>query len=288
MLPNANEPYGVEFSLDSFKLYVSNRNDKLYQYDLNNNNDRTVIDAHQNYRSALQLGMDGKIYQTHTIGYGYGTYWLSFIDNPNEVGTACNYQYRAINMGSGRIGHQGLPNFAVSYFNRPAVAAIVHNAQFTQYEISANETINSIDWNFGDGTTLTTYPDNAPDNTHTLAQHTYATNGTYTITAILHYASGCDIQISSEIDTNSGSIYDTKWQQIHIYPNPSKNFVNIYLGEIDQATIEIYDLSGKKILSKVQNGQDNIKINTIKLSGIYFVKVSNADVQKVFKLIVKQ
>ena len=196
---SANEPYGLEFSPDSSKLYISNRNDRLVQYDINNNNSALLISSQPNFRSALQLGIDGKIYQTHTTGYTQGTNRMSYIDSPNELGTACNYNYLGITLPSGMVCHQGLPPFIQSFFsqiNAPNPTTDVLNA----FEITANAAINSVDWDFGDGTTLTTYPDNPPLNNHTIAEHMYTTSGTYIITATVHLSSNCDVTVQKTVN----------------------------------------------------------------------------------------
>ncbi len=190
-----NQPYGLEFSPDSSKLYLSDWNNRLTQFDLANNNQATIISTDTNYRAALQLGLDGKIYRPYTTSYGSTHNTVSVIENPNEAGTACNYRHRYINLGSGMSVHQGLPPFIQSYFvqiQAPNVTAQFNNI----WEVNSNEEIVSVDWDFGDGTTTTSYPDNPPDNTHSQIIHSYAAPGTYTITATLHLFMGCDVTVT--------------------------------------------------------------------------------------------
>ncbi len=279
-----DSPYGLEFSPDSSKLYLSDWYNRLTQFDLSNNNNPTIISTNTNYRAALQLGLDGKIYRPYTTDYGSTHTELSVINNPNEAGMACDYRHRSINLGTGMIVHQGLPNFIVSYFGGGNIGSITHNQQFTQYEITTNEAFNSVDWDFGDGTTLTTYPDNPPDNNHTSAQHTYASTGVYNISAILHYVSGCDVPINSEVDTNPNSIEDMVWNKINVYPNPSTDKVNINLNGLKKVQIEIFDVSGKKVFNTFVENTDNYKVDVSNLTGIYFLKISNDHTQKTFKL----
>ncbi len=190
-----NSPYGLEFSPDSSKLYLSDWHDKVTQFDLADNNLETIINTRSNYRSALQLGLDGKIYQTYTVGYGSGSQFLSVIEHPNVAGTACSYRYKYVHLPNGMEAHQGLPPFIQSYFVQ--VAAPDVTAEFTnRLEVESNEEIASVDWDFGDGNTTTSFPDNPPDNTHSQTQHAYTTPGTYTITAILHLVMGCDVSVT--------------------------------------------------------------------------------------------
>ncbi len=193
-----SRPYGLEFSPDSSKLYLSDWYNKLTQFDLSNNNTATIISTNRNYRAALQLGLDGKIYRPYTTAYGAGSNDLSVIERPNEAGTACNYRHRYVQLTSSMEARQGLPPFIQSYFvqvEAPDVTADFLN----NLEVESNEAIASVDWDFGDGTTMTTFPDNPPDNTHSQAQHSYDTPGTYTVTAILHLVLGCDVTVTKTV-----------------------------------------------------------------------------------------
>jgi len=242
-LPAAyDEPYGLEFSPDSSKLYISNRGDTssssaLLQFDLSNNNNLTIISTLQNYRSALQLALDGKIYQTHTLSYGSGTHEMSVIENPNEAGTACNYNYIAVNLPNTMICHQGLPPFIQSYFtqiNSLNVTATVINT----FEINSNTEIASVDWDFGDGTSVTTYPDNPPDNTHTQTDHLYDTPGTYTIDVVIHLALGCDLTLSKQI------IIPDPIPNQHVCKDPATGEVSVNLHDYDNEIIAMQNSSG--------------------------------------------
>jgi len=194
-----DSPYGLEFSPDSSKLYLSDWHNKVTQFDLSDNNRATVISSQSNYRSALQLGLDSKIYQTYTIGYGSGSNQLSVIENPNEAGTACNYRYRFVSLPSSMEVHQGLPPFIQSYFvqiDAPDTSAEFNNI----FEVSSKEEIVSVNWDFGDGTTATSLPDNPPDNSHSQTTHSYTTTGNYMVTAVIHLAIGCDVTVTKEVN----------------------------------------------------------------------------------------
>ncbi|GGG57342.1 T9SS type B sorting domain-containing protein [Bizionia arctica] len=127
-----DQPYGIEFSPNSQLLYVSSSNDNfgstsqnpsshfsaLTQFDLTATNivaSQVLIDQQNLYRSALQLGPNGKIYRSMAATYTQGSPFLSVINNPNEIGQACNYQNNAINLGI-HNSTQGLPPFISSFF----------------------------------------------------------------------------------------------------------------------------------------------------------------------------
>ncbi len=73
----------------------------------------------------------------------------------------------------------------------------------------------------------------------------------------------------------------------NIYPNPASDKINIEIGDIKNAIIEIYNLSGTLIFSKAFNS----KLETIDISGfpkgIYLVKVIQESMVNFVKLVVK-
>ncbi|MFK7781347.1 T9SS type B sorting domain-containing protein, partial [Psychroserpens sp.] len=130
-------PYGVEFSPNSKLLYVHSSNDFfdfdnpsnsnipsnhtsiLAQFDLSTTNpsdSRVILDERQLYRGALQLGPNGKIYRALSATYNEGLPFLGVIENPNVIGSGCNYNHNAINL-SPFNSSQGLPPFIASFFN---------------------------------------------------------------------------------------------------------------------------------------------------------------------------
>ena len=129
----SRSPYGVEFSPNSTLLYVHSSNDffgadsdnpvnhssVLVQYNLlapDIERSFEIIDDRQLYRGGLQLGPNGKIYRALSATYGQGLPYLGVINNPNEIGTNCNYEHNAISLFP-NTSSQGLPPFIQSFFN---------------------------------------------------------------------------------------------------------------------------------------------------------------------------
>ncbi len=114
--------YGVEFSLDSKKLYVATGNftsgstENLYQFnlDLANfnliDNSRYLVKTYANSRGALQLAPNGKIYWA-----SHQNTFISVINNPENLGIAVNYEHLTVSLG-GQRSTQGLPPFIQSLF----------------------------------------------------------------------------------------------------------------------------------------------------------------------------
>ena len=141
-LTQDGQPYGLEFSLDSKKLYVSTtsgfRNTlgspaesyKLFQFDLTQTNipdTKTIIhrqDANSadfpqgGFRGALQVGPDGKIYVTIPIAYNDvpngDAKFLDVIENPTANASDIIFTKDAIRLSEGTYATQGLPPFISS------------------------------------------------------------------------------------------------------------------------------------------------------------------------------
>lgn len=98
------------------------------------------------------------------------------------------------------------------------------------------------------------------------------------------------VNIDNFVITGTLSNQNFELQNIVLYPNPSKGIFNIALGNIQPTAIDVYDLTGKIILSK-----KDIKISNVEASlnlsnaatGIYFVKIT-ADNQSIVKRIIKE
>ncbi len=167
--------YGIEFSPNSQVLYVSAYNDffsnsnqqnnnpanhksAILQYDLSDNNivainaSQTTIDARQGFRSALQLGPNGKIYKTESSTYDLGIPFLSTIESPNTLGQGCDFITNSVNL-NGRNARQGLPPFISSFFTQKI--DITGNATETSYLPLCN------------GDVFTLFADNIPGATYT-------------------------------------------------------------------------------------------------------------------------
>ncbi len=237
-------PYGLEFSPDSSKLYIGDRDNRVYQFDLSNNNEMFTVSKEPNYRSALQLGLDGKIYQTFTVDYGRGSNRMSVIEKPNEIGASCNYKYKAITLSPGMTARQGLPPFIQSYFLQIGGLKNLAVSIDQQLEINSNRPFLSIDWDFGDGTTATTSPDNSPDNTHSQISHVFQNPGDYTVVATIHLVQGCDVTVTVKVT---------------IYPNPELNTIDKTLTFCDinkngKITLNLHDLDSEIIQAQTVPG----------------------------------
>ncbi len=188
-----NSPYGVEFSAKSELLYVVATNDyydpgndddpnlhtaALYQFNINLStsteiiNSRIVIDQRNQYRGALQLGPDLKIYRAQSLTYNQGSPYLGVIHNPEVTGLGCNYEHDAIDLG-GPLSRQGLPPFIQSFFASQINYTGDCSEESTSFSLSNTEGILDISWDFGDGS--------ATVQGNLTPTHTYTQPGIYTV-----------------------------------------------------------------------------------------------------------
>ncbi len=178
-IKNNINPYGVEFSPEAKKLYITYQNggvNGIFQYNLQaaNIGGSEVSIAAFAGTGALQLGPNQKIYYTNA-----NSQFLSVINLPEEDGALCDFQAFAVEVGgpAGKECTLGLPPFITSLFSASVEAKNLCLGNTTEFSLTSNSTFDSVTWNFGDGTPVT-----APSTLRT-ATHTYSTIGNYTVTA---------------------------------------------------------------------------------------------------------
>jgi gliding motility-associated-like protein len=182
-------PYGIEFSSDSKKLYVTllqlvgngpaNFPSKIYQFDLSIGFINPVLIAanHGIRNGGLQLATDGRIYISRTINHLEKKDSLDVIYNPTRPGTECNYNFLGSVSNSrfslkGRKSIYGLPTFIQSYFDIPVFSYDgVCFRDTIHFNITNKANINSVVWDFGDGMTSASIT----------GAHFYAQPGTYPV-----------------------------------------------------------------------------------------------------------
>lgn len=170
-------PYGIEFSPEAKKLYVTYNTNALgdgglRQYDLLSANigASEVMISSGVEAGALQLGPNGKIYHAAA-----GLQALGVINAPEDDGFACNFQpaSQPVAISGFERVTLGLPPFITSIFSATIVTQNTCLGSPTDFELNANTSFDSVVWNFGDGNSSTL---NEP-------QHTYTATGLYTVIA---------------------------------------------------------------------------------------------------------
>lgn len=180
-LLNSKIPYGIEFSPKSTRLYATVNNYKddgsplgssLYQFDLTSSDIKESIqdiNSSTNVAGALQLAIDGKIYRAGYSINNSGTS-ISVINNPEVLGTGCNYVANTISLG-GRFSELGLPPYVQSLFLLKFEFQNVCLGDETEFEIQGDAPFDSVTWDFDDGAT----------SNEISPKHTYSAPGEYTV-----------------------------------------------------------------------------------------------------------
>ncbi len=188
-------PYGVEFSPDNKKLFFSLLQlvgngpptipSRIYQFDLQAGLANPIlIDSIPGERvGGMQLAPDGRIYVSRTVNVLNKKDSLGVIYNPTRGGKEANYNILDRTNGNrfslgGRKCIYGLPNFIQSYFDIPVFTydSVCHG-EATQFTISNRANVDTVLWQFGDGTTSTSQD----------PVHVYAQPGVYSVKLIETY-----------------------------------------------------------------------------------------------------
>lgn len=83
--------------------------------------------------------------------------------------------------------------------------------------------------------------------------------------------------------------YETE-NGLYLFPNPTNNFCNVISKDnspdMNNATIDVYDLTGKVIVCPIQKSQNTIQLDLQSLTpGLYVVKVVDKGLISVYKVI---
>jgi hypothetical protein len=106
------------------------------------------------------------------------------------------------------------------------------------------------------------------------------TNQTITPTVVGDYkvdvtVAGCTVTSSCATVTLGNEDFEIS-NNFKLYPNPTQNIVNIETQDLDNASVEVYDINGRQLLSQKLNTITNV-INIDNLaSGVYMFKVSSS------------
>lgn len=188
--------YGLEFSPNSKKLYLTVDDYGIFQYDISVplqsviQNSKTRIyplDTNILFQpGALQLSPDHKIYIAVSNAHS-----LDAIESPDAGGLMCRYKPGAVSLGSSKC-YLGLPDFIKPFFH-PAVTAIdTCYGSNTRFSLSDTVGIDSVFWNFGDSSSISRAYSPA---------HQYSRPGLYMI-KLVGYASGHKDSVRRAVNIN--------------------------------------------------------------------------------------
>ena len=189
-----------EFSPDGSKLYYISSNYELVQLNLCAGSGSAIASSSiviansygpSNYFSGLQVAPDGKIYVgttgvwTHTFS-AYGD-TISVINNPNALGTACNFTNKSFKLAAGTRFQRNFPNLTHDQVLPPPPPKWGPTSCMTATFSPPNpcSTHTAIAWDFGD-------PNSGSTNTSTLTNpsHFFSSMGTFTVKAVMWFGNG--------------------------------------------------------------------------------------------------
>lgn len=129
----------------------------------------------------------------------------------------------------------------------------------------------SYDWNFGDGTTISTKQ----------PIHTYQDNGSYTVTLTVVNVCGTET-FSDVVEVNVVGVEEINAKAIDmtVFPNPATDLFVVSLdGSVDDnAILDLIDMQGRVVLSQNSFASKVIKVNTSGIEpGVYILRVSAAN-----------
>ncbi len=190
--------YGVEFSKDDKKLFVSKSRTGIFKFDITIHTDLGLtlskqLLAHPSSPfmlpySSLQLARNNKIYiSSYDESPPPPPQFCSQVSGLNEDCTCCrlnttthlstienNVYHRDSTPLEDGISREGLPNFNQSLFTDRILVKDYCDTFETQFSIASFDTVTAVSWNFGDGAT----------SNQINPSHSYNGIGTYQVTAI--------------------------------------------------------------------------------------------------------
>lgn len=178
-------------------------------------------------------------------------------------------------------GCLGIGTINVDVNAAPSATGIYSQGEFPTvfFAVTSPENADAYAWNFGDGATINNGPSSV--------SHTYANDGTFTVTATLTNDCGTQTYTTSVTIHDYTSVAENVIDGLAVYPNPASQQVTISLPNSETSEISVYSLSG----ALIQAGQAFYTATTLDVSqwqkGIYFLHISNQGKSSVSKLVVQ-
>ena len=269
--------YGIEFSPNNNLVYVSDHRgqNRVFQYDITlatpelMANSVVPLTANVPALGGIQLGPDNKIYVARE-----NNGFLGVINNPNIIGTGCNYVAEGISL-AGKTSNLGLPGFVASSLvqNQPYISSFSP----INGEVGAAVIITGTDFSTIISNNRVTF-----DGTEATVTAATSTSLAVTVpaganTGKISIQSGCNIVTTSDNFTitilNTNTFLKNK---VNIYPNPTKGTITI--ASVENTTIdkiEIVDFLGKIVSVKTEN-TSQIDISEFS-NGVYILKIHSGE-----------
>ena len=264
MVKNNVNPYGIEFSAEAKKMYVTYGNNTtgvgtLFQYNLESFNipgSEILISGLPDNGTALQLGPNGKIYRS-TFGST-----LDVINNPDADGLNCNYVEDGVSLSPSMEASFGLPPFITSILSANIVALNNCEGETTQFELNVNFDFDTVEWDFGDGTPTTDVVN---------PTHLYQNTGSYNVMVTI--TEDDDVTIANkDIIIHAAPVTNTALSLIEC--DPDNNGVTTFnLTDNNNAILGVQDPTVFDV--KYFETQEDADNNTAAVSAASYTNTSN-------------
>lgn len=168
-----------------------------------------------------------------------------------------------------------LDHFNLHPVDEPTQAyfSLVQNGETVQLTNNSSRAI-SYSWNFGDGQTASTE--------HT--QHTFGSNGTYTVQLIASSSCNSDT-MSVQVTVTTLGVKENEISAVSVHPNPVENLVTVTMNDALSAVIEVIDMQGKLIQTTRINSGGQLDLGACE-KGIYTLRIvteSGISVERIVK-----
>ena len=165
------------------------------------------------------------------------------------------------------------------------IISTTSQGMMVQFDGSASLNAVNFSWDFGDGNT---------NNVSALPVHTYVVPSLlYTVSLTVTNACGDSHTKAFRLDQIGIDERNVEFQYFYIYPNPADGYFNVALAGDDpirNKTLEVYDVSGRKLLERTISleGGEEVQIDVSSLpSGHYTVRIMMDDKYQHYPLIIK-
>ncbi len=94
--------------------------------------------------------------------------------------------------------------------------------------------------------------------------------------AIANYITAGTASVLINCTSGVGIVTFGSKQEISIYPNPANSSFVLETGNTEKQTVNIFDITGKVVLSKIINGNSTLDIRSLN-EGVYIVNINNSE-----------